>query len=1034
MMKRRMTNFFWGVGLSLVLALASTSALAAPDRVVLTGPTTILKDGLGAFTLTTKNSAGNVDPVSENTTFNLTSTTSGTGAFYSDAAGTTPLPSSQVTINNGQSTATVYYRDNTFGMPILTATRTSGQALTAGTKQIMVKGNNALSLDGTDDYVDCGNSASVQITGTKLTIEAWIKPTAFSGWLWENTIVDKHGEANLGYVLRCGGTGILQFNFGNGGGWHAATSPENALTINEWQHVAGVYDGTTQKIYVNGKEVGTIGETANIANNPDINLRLGNGQLFEDRLFKGEIDEVRIWKSARSVAEIRANMHRQLQGNEADLVAYYKMDIGTGTTAYDSGPNGNDGTLTDGPTWQTSGAMSGPGNALDFDGSDYVQIPGSSTLTSGTFSVEFWMKMTGQTTWGGIIDHGAYDAEGDRHNWQFLTYDGQWKIIFGITKNVAGNWSELTADVTENKWHHVAGLYDGSTMSLYLDGVLVGTQTTTIRTGDKPIVIGKRVDADQYFNGQLDEIRVWKIARTAAQIRDNMANSLQGDEPGLMAYYRMDQQAVAGQTTLYDQTLNGNDGTLTNMDPATDWVASTAFNTWIGSESTAWGTAENWSRAAAPVATDNVGIPDYSNTGYPAGNAPTISGAPTVNHFVLAAGAGPTLYSGLTVNGNLIVEADLDLNGQTVELGSSGYLIEDTGRIFGTTGSIFTTRSINAPSSENVAGLGAVLTTGSNLGSTTITRGHSAVSEASGLPKSIYRYYEIEPTNNSGLGATLKFYYHTDELNNIPEEDLALFRYDSGKEKWQCNATTQTRNADENWVQQTGIDAFSRWTLGDENDPTLVNLVSFTAKGLEDSVKIGWEIASEIDNAGFHLWRGQRTDRFYARITDAMIPAEGGPSWGAKYAYEDRDVEPGTTYVYQLQDIDTAGRSNFHGPASAWAGVANIQAGGGDKAATATEEEPVSVKVAIQAGDHAGTPVEYWVAVNTPFGWYSYGAQGWNPGIAPAAVGPLADVAPLETLNFPLPPGWYTFYLAVDDQINGQPDLTWVDAVEVEVE
>jgi hypothetical protein len=78
--------------------------------------------------------------------------------------------------------------------------------------------------------------------------------------------------------------------------------------------------------------------------------------------------------------------------------------------------------------------------------------------------------------------------------------------------------------------------------------------------------------------------------------------------------------------------------------------------------------------------------------------------------------------------------------------------------------------------------------------------------------------------------------------------------------------------------------------------------------------------------------------------------------------------------------------------------------------------------------------VEYWVAVNTPFGWYSYGAQGWNPGIAPAAVGPLADVAPLETVNFPLPPGWYTFYLAVDDQINGQPDLTWVDAVEVEVE
>jgi len=119
---------------------------------------------------------------------------------------------------------------------------------------------------------------------------------------------------------------------------------------------------------------------------------------------------------------------------------------------------------------------------------------------------------------------------------------------------------------------------------------------------------------------------------------------------------------------------------------------------------------------------------------------------------------------------------------------------------------------------------------------------------------------------------------------------------------------------------------------------------------------------------------------------------------------------------------------------SAWAGVANIQAGGGDRAATATEEEPVSVKVAVQAGDLAGTPVEYWVAADTPFGWYSYGAQGWKPGIAPKAVGPLNDVPPLEVVDFPLSPGWYTFYLAVDDQINGQPDFTWMDSVEVEVE
>jgi len=58
----------------------------------------------------------------------------------------------------------------------------------------------------------------------------------------------------------------------------------------------------------------------------------------------------------------------------------------------------------------------------------------------------------------------------------------------------------------------------------------------------------------------------------------------------------------------------------------------------------------------------------------------------------------------------------------------------------------------------------------------------------------------------------------------------------------------------------------------------VVDLVSFAARGFEDHVRLAWQTVSEIDNAGFHLWRGNRADGFYARITDAMIPAEGGPA------------------------------------------------------------------------------------------------------------------------------------------------------------
>jgi len=77
-----------------------------------------------------------------------------------------------------------------------------------------------------------------------------------------------------------------------------------------------------------------------------------------------------------------------------------------------------------------------------------------------------------------------------------------------------------------------------------------------------------------------------------------------------------------------------------------------------------------------------------------------------------------TLSSAATVNGNLILESNLDLNGQTITLGEDATLVEGSGRLYGTTGTITTTRALSNISSENVAGLGAQITTTANMGST----------------------------------------------------------------------------------------------------------------------------------------------------------------------------------------------------------------------------------------------------------------------------------------------------------------------------
>jgi len=96
--------------------------------------------------------------------------------------------------------------------------------------------------------------------------------------------------------------------------------------------------------------------------------------------------------------------------------------------------------------------------------------------------------------------------------------------------------------------------------------------------------------------------------------------------------------------------------------------------------------------------------------------------------------------------------------------------------------------------------------------------------------------------------------------------------------------------------------------------PTLVNLISFTAVEVPGGIFVEWETASELDNAGFHVWRSSTKDGQYERITRYLIPAEGSVAQGARYHYGDTSVELGNTYWYQLEDIDTHVTSTFHDP------------------------------------------------------------------------------------------------------------------------
>ncbi|MGB4851768.1 MAG: hypothetical protein WBQ38_05575, partial [Ignavibacteria bacterium] len=183
----------------------------------------------------------------------------------------------------------------------------------------------------------------------------------------------------------------------------------------------------------------------------------------------------------------------------------------------------------------------------------------------------------------------------------------------------------------------------------------------------------------------------------------------------------------------------------------------------------------------------------------------------TYNKLRINNSAGTSLPNATTVNDSLsVILGDLNLNGFVLTLAPAGYLTETAGNtVTGTSGYITTTRTLNAPSALNVAGLGAVLTTAVNLGSTEIRRGH-AVQSGLGGNTSFLRYFDITPATNTGLNATLVYKYDDSELNGKVESASSLFKSTNSGTNWTSQGGTVNTSA--NTITLSGIGSFSRWS------------------------------------------------------------------------------------------------------------------------------------------------------------------------------------------------------------------------------
>jgi Concanavalin A-like lectin/glucanases superfamily/Chitobiase/beta-hexosaminidase C-terminal domain/Family of unknown function (DUF6298) len=206
------------------------------------------------------------------------------------------------------------------------------------------------------------------------------------------------------------------------------------------------------------------------------------------------------------------------------LVAAYGFNEGSGTTVTDLSGNNNTGAIT-GATWTTQGKF---GTALSFNGvNNVVRIPAAAALNlSAGMTLEAWIKPTAaQSGWRTIMQRevDAYFLNASNSNGPLLpsgggTFNGTVAYVSGSTPNAV------------NTWTHVALTYDGTTLRLYVNGVQAASQARTgsVQTNSNPLWIGGNSPYGEYFQGLIDEVRVYNRALSLAEIHTDMNTPISG--------------------------------------------------------------------------------------------------------------------------------------------------------------------------------------------------------------------------------------------------------------------------------------------------------------------------------------------------------------------------------------------------------------------------------------------------------------------------------------------------------------------------
>jgi hypothetical protein len=354
-------------------------------------------------------------------------------------------------------------------------------------------GNSAY-FDGTGDYLNVAAATQLSFTGD-YTIEGWLYITDTTA-SYKRIFQNAPGTAPTGYFyVYNNGTNIVLYNVDAG-----TLVTAGSFTASTWFHLAICRSGSTTRVFINGVQTFSYAGTTSFTNN---GWFVGGGPSSE--FMGGYVSNHRVVVGS---ALYTSNFTPPTTPPTAVSGTQLLMNFAN-ANVFDSAKANNTETVADAKV-STSVSKFG-GSSVAFDGTgDYLVNPSSSNVSFGTgnFTIEFWVNLTSIGAGTTMVDT---RTSGDLNGVSIFTYSG------GVGFDYPGSFAAGGSPLPTGVFTFIALVRNGTTITVYVNGVSTATATTSASITASSLQIGRKYTGAEFVNGYIDEFRVTKgVARYTA--------------------------------------------------------------------------------------------------------------------------------------------------------------------------------------------------------------------------------------------------------------------------------------------------------------------------------------------------------------------------------------------------------------------------------------------------------------------------------------------------------------------------------------